>query len=131
MVNLLRGFGYELWRRALLLVVLGIGTAGCGHPGGGGADAATDDVSAGVAPVIVEHPSSVAVEACGVVTLGVEARGTEPLSYQWYRDGAPLLWGRGPSIGVDTNPSDDGAAYSVRVTNDFGEAQSRQHVGRS
>lgn len=112
----------------ILLCVAGFKCSGEGEP--------TPTPTPETAPEIVKQPSSVTVDACSVTTLSVEAQGTEPLSYQWYRDGEKFEWPdpyiqdfkQGPSIQIDTNPVDDGAKYSVKVTNKLGTVDSETSV---
>ena len=42
-------------------------------------------------PVITAQPQAQSVAAGANVSLSVTAAGTAPLSYQWYKDGSPLL----------------------------------------
>ncbi|MBI1178147.1 hypothetical protein GC207_11995 [bacterium] len=61
-------------------------------------------------------------------TFSVHAQGTEPFTYQWYRDGKRIVDVTDPSYTFPVRLSDDGAHYSVRVRNDFSERWSSEAV---
>lgn len=71
-------------------------------------------------PVIAVQPTSLRVRAGFPANLSVAATGREPLSYQWYRNGAGMAGQIGPSFLIPQASANDGAAYSVRITNPDG-----------
>lgn len=78
----------------------------------------------GAPPHIVSQPSALAVTAGQPATLTAAAEGTAPLSWQWFRNGEPLVEFRGPTLAISaTAPTDEGL-YRVRVTNPLGVADS-------
>jgi len=82
----------------------------------------------GLPAVIVAQPTNVAVAVGGAAVLGVQAQGTEPLSYQWSLEGTNLV-GATNSLLVLTNvqPTDAGS-YAVEVSNAYGSEQSSNAV---
>jgi hypothetical protein len=75
-----------------------------------------------VAPSIVTQPTGKAVQAGLVGTFVVEATGTAPLSYQWFKNGQPIVGATGSDVAVLADPADVGSSYSVtvQVTNPVG-----------
>jgi hypothetical protein len=85
-------------------------------------NAARVQINVGVS--VSSHPSSKAVLAGGSVAFSVSAAGTGPLSYQWSRNGVPLVGATGAvyALGV-VQPADLGA-YRVEVSNMVGSVSS-------
>ncbi|MCC7373486.1 MAG: chitobiase/beta-hexosaminidase C-terminal domain-containing protein [Verrucomicrobiales bacterium] len=78
----------------------------------------------GFGPEILRPPQAQKVFAGGSVAFQVTASGDAPLSYQWFRDGAPIANASTPRLMLaETRPSDAGN-YSVRISNFFGEVTS-------
>ncbi len=104
--------------RGLGLVVLGACGSGSGTaPGGGGGTA--------VAPSITAQPASASVVAGATATFSVTASGTAPLSYQWRRGGTNISGATSASYTLqNTTSSDNGAQFSVVVTNSAGSVTS-------
>jgi glucose/arabinose dehydrogenase len=77
------------------------------------------------APKISGQPESVTVAAGMSADFEVFASGTDPLAYQWFKDGIPLSGETDPSLTLSSvQLADDGAEITVRVTNDFGNVTS-------
>ncbi len=77
-------------------------------------------------PVITSEPPDAQTALGGSVTFDVIALGTQPLTYQWSRDGTEILGATGPSYTLDNvQAGDDGAGFSVVVSNDAGSDTSR------
>jgi len=73
------------------------------------------------APVITGQPSNQTVSAGEVATFSVAASGAAPLSYQWRKNGANISGATGTSYTTPaTVPGDNGALFSVAVTNPGG-----------
>lgn len=78
-------------------------------------------------PAIDSQPITQALPAGGTATFRVIASGSGPLSYQWFKDGSPLVNGskisgaNASTLIVNRVDSGDVAAYSVRVTNGTGD----------
>ena len=81
-------------------------------------------------PVVLRPPASLTTDAGTTATFGVVAGGSEPLSFQWRRDGVPLAEGgnragTGTAVLTLTNVvSADAGGYSVVVSNQYGTATS-------
>lgn len=91
--------------------------AGCG---GGDSDATATPA---VAAQITLAPQSASVSLGQSITLRVEASGSD-LAYQWRRNGVNLNGATGSSLQVTVTSADDGAQYTVRVSNSAGQVQS-------
>jgi photosystem II stability/assembly factor-like uncharacterized protein len=78
-----------------------------------------------VAPTITTPPAAVAVNEGAAATFSVVAAGTAPLSYQWLRAGADISGANGSSYTLAAaTAGDDGAAFSVRISNSAGSVTS-------
>src|SRR5258706_333446 len=88
--------------------------------------AATLTVSAApVAPTITTQPASQTVTAGQTATFAVVATGTAPLSYQWQKNGANIAGATsGSYTTLATTTSDNGASFTVVVSNTAGTATS-------
>lgn len=76
-----------------------------------------------IRPYIVQHPTNQVVVLGNTATNFVEARGSQPLSYQWYKNGLPIA---GATAAIYRNAPDEiGSVYWVVVTNHAGLAQSQ------
>ena len=76
-------------------------------------------------PTIITPPANVTVLKPDPATFNVEAEGDPPLTYQWYRGSSEISGATGPSYTLaQTDLSDDGATFSVVVTNVAGSASS-------
>ena len=93
-----------------------------------GAGTVTSNVamlSVNTAPSITNQPTSQNVTAGQTATFSVSATGTAPLGYQWQKNGAAIS---GATSSTYTTPattsSDNGAQFTVRVSNSIGTATS-------
>ena len=69
-------------------------------------------------PQILTQPANQNTRVGQSATFTVVARGTAPLNYQWSKNGTPITGATRPSyITPVTIPSDQGAVFSVAVTN--------------
>jgi hypothetical protein len=100
---------------ALLVMLVVLSLSGCA----GGFQGAKP-----VAPSITQ-PASVTVTAGQTATFGVTASGTGPMSYQWYKNGAPIS---GATSNTYTTPAtasgDSGAVFTVVVSSSAGTVTS-------
>src|SRR6185436_908538 len=64
----------------------------------------------------------------GSVTLSVMANGTGSLTYQWYKGGTLLLNQTNDTLVLNSVVREDGARYTVAVSDDFGTRVSSQAV---
>ena len=78
-----------------------------------------------VKPTIITHPASQTIVVGKTATFSVTASGTAPLSYQWKKNGINIP---GATLASYTTPSasisDNGASFSVVVTNSIGSVTS-------
>lgn len=79
------------------------------------------------APTITKGPVDASVTAGMSATLSVEATGTAPLTYQWYKDGAPVGPNMASYLLTQIMPATAGS-YTVKVTNGAGSVTSAPAV---
>ncbi len=77
-----------------------------------------------VPPRITAQPTAVTLIEGSPLALNVQAEGTPPLSYQWHKDGAPLLTAADPVLVVDPVSTDAAGVYWVVVSSPHGTAES-------
>jgi uncharacterized delta-60 repeat protein len=75
-------------------------------------------------PVISYHPRDQSVVLYQRAAFGVMADGTEPFSYQWLKDGAPIAGATNDQIVIAHAQFSDEGNYSVTVSNSDGIATS-------
>ncbi len=76
-------------------------------------------------PVITRHPANVTVTESQTATFCVTASGSEPLTYQWLKNNAPIAGATGGSYTTPaTTAADSGATFKVIVTNSAGSVTS-------
>ncbi|MBU1042877.1 MAG: immunoglobulin domain-containing protein [Candidatus Omnitrophica bacterium] len=76
---------------------------------------------AGIAPSITAQPEAMTVIEGQTVTFNVTASGSNPLTYQWYRDDVLIDGATASSHTIASAAlSDDGASFKVSVSNDYG-----------
>lgn len=89
--------------------------------------AATLHVSPATAPVIDEQPRSVSTTVGSTAMFSATALGSDPLSYQWQRNGVDIA---GATLPVYFTPAltldDQGARYRLVVRNAYGSATSAE-----
>jgi hypothetical protein len=76
------------------------------------------------APSITTQPSSSSVTAGSAASFSVVASGTEPLSYQWRKDGAAISGAISSTYSISSTSAGDAGSYTVVVTNSAGSATS-------
>jgi hypothetical protein len=76
------------------------------------------------APAIATQPQAAVVDLGGTLALSVGATGTEPLAYQWSRDGAPLNGAVGATLTLSGVQASAAGSYTVQVTNSVGTVTS-------
>jgi len=77
------------------------------------------------APAIILQPASTAVTLGQPATFSVTAAGTAPLSFQWFKNGAPISNATGSTYTTPaTVTGDHQSAFTVQVTNGLGTATS-------
>ena len=83
-----------------------------------------EDTPIATAPIIITQPISQTVNEGNSVTFSVVATGTEPLSYQWYKDSAAISGATGSSYTIGSAKASDEGSYFVIVSNSVGNAVS-------
>lgn len=83
--------------------------------------------SGAVPPSISAHPDSLTVPAGQSASFSVVASGSSPLSYQWLRNGVDIVGATDSTYALSpVAPADNGALFSVRVSNAYGSVVSNQ-----
>ena len=123
----------------LLAVLMAMAITACGGGGGGGGGGDSGSVTAppvdtppapaatatATAPSISTQPEKNSVVAGKTVTFSVVAGGIAPLSYQWKKNGAVIPGATSnPYTTPETTIADDGAEFSVVVSNNAGTVTS-------
>ncbi len=102
-------------RTALLVLVLMCGLAGFSGCAGGWGD---------LRPTITSQSTKQTVNAGQTATFSVTATGTGPLEYQWFKNGVAIPGATSPTYSSTVTGSDNGAVYTVSVTNEGGTVMS-------
>ncbi len=87
-------------------------------------NAAMLTVNTVVAPAIGTEPAAISVTAGSPATFTVVASGSNPLTYQWRRNGIDLAGATSASLTVTAAAGDNGVLYTVVVSNAAGSATS-------
>ena len=83
-------------------------------------------LTVGDPPVIAGQPGSVAVTLPNFAFFSVSAYGTQPLNFQWYKNGVAIPGANASSYPTgEITTADNGATYFVTVKNSFGNAKSK------
>jgi glucose/arabinose dehydrogenase len=81
--------------------------------------------TASLAPSITTQPASQTIPSGQPVTFNVAASGSQPLSYQWQRNGVNINGATSASYNIPAvAPGDNGAHFRVIVSNSFGSTPS-------
>ncbi len=81
-------------------------------------------VVSGPSVAITTQPAGANVNAGSSATFAVSATGTDPLRYQWRKNGAPISGGTAASYALREIQSLDAATYDVVVSDPFGSVTS-------
>jgi hypothetical protein len=104
-----------------LSLLLSLVLSACGSVSTGPANGAADPM----APAIQSAPTSQTVIVGDPVTFSVTAIGTDPLNYEWQRNGVTIAGANAASYTLAaTSTSDNGDTFAVTVSNQVGTAQS-------
>lgn len=110
--------------RSLVALCVGILSAALVACGGGGSSGGPTP-PAGTAPVITAQPQSTSVPDGQGASFAVAASGDAPLAFQWRRNGVDIAGATGDRYDIAAAAlADDGAAFSVAVSNASGQAVS-------
>lgn len=77
-----------------------------------------------IPPSITSQPSNVTVVAGSPASLSVQASGTAPLSYQWFKGASAISGATSATFSIASAASADAGSYTVRVTNIAGTVTS-------
>jgi hypothetical protein len=119
---------------AVLCFLLSLAACGGGGGGGGGGTSSTPPGNnpgnnpppgggsppAAIAPTISAQPHSVTVDDGTIAAFSVTASGAAPLQYQWRRGSQDIAGATSPSFSMATTMADNGAQFTVAVTNSMG-----------
>lgn len=106
----------------LTCLVVAVLFAACG---GGGSTSNPTTPPAATAPAITTQPANAAGTVGSTVTFTVVASGTDPLTYQWQKNGAAVSGATAASYATPAlQIGDDGAMFAVVVTNSAGTVTS-------
>ena len=75
-------------------------------------------------PAITQHPANLTVASGQTATFTVAASGSQPLSFQWQRNGSNISGATNPTLSFTAGGGDNGAMFRSVVTNSFGTATS-------
>lgn len=75
-------------------------------------------------PVIIEQPQAATVPAGTSVSFSVSASGSQPLTFQWIKDEAPLNLANASTYSILSVQPSDAGLYRVQVSNSAGEVVS-------
>lgn len=79
-------------------------------------------------PTIQKHPQSQLSYWGGSVTFDVKAKGTQPLAYQWRRNGSPLGDASASSLVLTNLQLTDAGSFTVVITNAYGSITSNPAI---
>jgi hypothetical protein len=114
-------------RAGILSLLLSLALSACGSVSTGSNGGTSE--TATVAPAIQNAPASQTVSVGSPATFAVTAIGTDPLTYEWQRNGATIPGAHEPAYTVpSTTTGDNGDTFAVTVTNVVGAAQSAPAV---
>ena len=102
----------------LALVLVGCGQVATNTLSGDDADAAA------VPPTITSQPASQSVPAGQMAKFSVAATGSAPIAYQWRKNGSTIEGAVSDTYSAPATAEDDGAAFSVIVSNAVGSVES-------
>ena len=102
----------------LALVLVGCGQVATNTLSGDDADAAA------VPPTITSQPASQSVPAGKTAKFSVAATGSAPIAYQWRKNGSMIEGAVSDTYSAPATAEDDGAAFSVIVSNAVGSVES-------
>ena len=97
---------------------------GGGAIGGGGSSGGGGGGTPVSLPTISAAPASQTIAPGSTATFRVGATGTEPLAYQWRKNGATILGATGATLTLTNVQATDAAGYSATVTNVAGSITS-------
>ncbi|MCX8154974.1 MAG: immunoglobulin domain-containing protein [Verrucomicrobiae bacterium] len=91
---------------------------------GGSVTSAAATLTVLTPPRLEQSLQNLTVDLGQPATFSITASGSSPLSYQWFKDGAPITGATSASYQIAAVRLEDGGRYSVRVSNAAGTVQS-------
>ena len=124
--------GNTIWARAEVPIPPGLHAVAWVYSkdasGRAGADAGwLDQVTfspQGIAPTVVQGPLAQTVDAGATIQLSVVVTGSEPMTFEWRRNGQLLPGGTAGNLPLVNTQSSDTGDYTVTVSNAFGSVTS-------
>jgi hypothetical protein len=114
--------------RPIALIVSGgllVALSACHHGGGYSTAASATPQPSSTAPSITTQPSGQTATVGGTATFTVTAAGAKPLTYQWLKGGVPIAGATSATYTTSAvATTDDGAMYSVQISNSAGKVTS-------
>ena len=89
---------------------------------------ASEPVSVVDPPVITQQPISQEITEGDAVSFNISVTGTEPLQYQWQKDGADISAASEATFTLATVQPEDAGSYTVAVSNEAGSVTSSPAV---
>lgn len=90
----------------------------------GGVISNSVNLTVGIKPTITTHPVSQSVNVGSSVTFSVVAAGSNPLSYQWNKDGVVINGATSSTYTINSVSNSDFANYNCVVSNSYGNVVS-------
>lgn len=78
----------------------------------------------GTAPYVTSQPSGISLLEGNALALVVKAAGSEPLNYQWRRNGVDIEGETSPQLLIPAVTPEDSATFSVHISNAVGAVES-------
>ena len=76
-------------------------------------------------PVVVDFPREKHVSIGNTLVITCDARGDQPLQYQWFRNGRLLNFSRRHELVIERVGVEHGGEYECNVSNRFGDKLSQ------
>ncbi len=106
-------------RRTLSITAVAWAVSACG----GG----TDSSGTTTVPRITSQPADISGSVGGSATFGVIVESSEPVTYQWLRDGVAIAGARSAQYTLPSvSEADSGSSFAVLVGNSAGQVESRK-----
>ncbi|MFN3781272.1 MAG: immunoglobulin domain-containing protein, partial [Candidatus Kapaibacteriota bacterium] len=119
----------------LTITNINIGDAGnydvvlTNNPSGYSTTSAPAQLNVEVQPTIIQQPpSSINLNSGEKLTIEIIADGTEPLTYQWYKDGVQIVDANQSTYEKSSVTNEDAGTYYCKVQNDCGEVVSNNCI---
>jgi hypothetical protein len=122
----MQGIGSKV--RHLMVAVAVAGLGACGGSDDSVPPAPPPPGPTVVAPSITTQPTAASVTEGQTASFAVAASGSAPLAYQWRRNGNDIAGATAASYSLSATLADNGAAFSVVVSNSAGRATSNAAV---